>query len=87
MTRSTLKKLKEPLDEPERELHMRRIAASRQQQNESSTIAGRNVFDNEASSFTNSGPKSTPPLKSLRDHSSPNSASLQNPIILPIKET
>ncbi|GJT85523.1 putative ribonuclease H-like domain-containing protein [Tanacetum coccineum] len=74
MTRSTLKKLKESLDELERELHRRRIAASRQQQNESLTIAGRNVFDNEASSSTNSGPKSMPPLKSLRDHSSPNSA-------------
>ncbi|GJW99867.1 hypothetical protein Tco_0183781 [Tanacetum coccineum] len=74
MTRSTVKKLKEPLDEPERELYRRRRVASRQQQNDSLAIAGRNLFDNAASSSTNSGPKPTPPFKSMRKHSSPNSA-------------
>ncbi|GJT39338.1 hypothetical protein Tco_0939203 [Tanacetum coccineum] len=87
MTRSTIKKLKEPLDEPERELHRRRRAASRQQQNDSLAIVGRNLFDNEASSSANSEPKPTPPLKSLREHSSPNLASFQNPIVLLAKQT
>ncbi|GKG10006.1 hypothetical protein Tco_0338752 [Tanacetum coccineum] len=74
MTRNTVKKLKEPREEPERELHRRRKAVSRQQQNDSLAIARRNLFDNEASSFANLGSKPTPPLKSLREHSSPNSA-------------
>ncbi|GJZ28280.1 hypothetical protein Tco_0572927 [Tanacetum coccineum] len=51
MTRSTVKKLEEPLDEPERELHRRRKAASHQQWNESLAIAGRNLFDDEPSSI------------------------------------
>ncbi|GJZ58803.1 hypothetical protein Tco_0614619 [Tanacetum coccineum] len=87
MTRSTVKKLKEPLDEPERELHRRRRAASHQQQNDYLAIAGRNLFENEASSFANSGPKPTPPLKRLREYSYPNSTGFQNLIILPVEQT
>ncbi|GKE58696.1 hypothetical protein Tco_1497881 [Tanacetum coccineum] len=74
MTLSIVKKLKEHLEEPEREMHRLRRATSRQQQNESLAIARRNLFDNEASSFANSRPKPTPPLKSLREHSSPSLA-------------
>ncbi|GJU35595.1 hypothetical protein Tco_1183949 [Tanacetum coccineum] len=86
MTRSTVKKLKEPLDDPERELHRLRRAASRQPQNDSLAIVGRNLFDNKASSSANSEPKPIPPLKSLREHSSPNLASFQNPIVLLAKK-
>ncbi|GJW97879.1 hypothetical protein Tco_0179687 [Tanacetum coccineum] len=53
MTRSTVKKLEEPLDETERELHRRRKAASRQQWNESLAIAERNLFDDETSYVIN----------------------------------
>ncbi|GJT05307.1 retrovirus-related pol polyprotein from transposon TNT 1-94 [Tanacetum coccineum] len=49
MTRSTVKKLTEPLDEPEREFQRLRRAALRQHQNESLAIAGRNLFDDDAS--------------------------------------
>ncbi|GJX00312.1 hypothetical protein Tco_0184225 [Tanacetum coccineum] len=74
MTRSTINKLKEPLEEPEREMHRLRKSASRQQRNESLVIARRNLFNNKASSSANSGPKPMSPLKSMREHSSPNSA-------------
>ncbi|GKA48492.1 hypothetical protein Tco_0741450 [Tanacetum coccineum] len=57
-----VKKLKEPSEEPESELYRHRKATIRQQQNESLDIAGRNLFDNEASPSTNSGPKPTPPI-------------------------
>nr|GEY35711.1 hypothetical protein [Tanacetum cinerariifolium] len=50
---STTKKLTEPLDEPEREFRGLKRAAWRQQQNESLAIAGRNLFDDEASSSNN----------------------------------
>ncbi|GJV23717.1 hypothetical protein Tco_1376412 [Tanacetum coccineum] len=63
MTRSTVKKLNESLEEPEREMHRLRKAASHQQRNESLVIAGRNLFDNKASSSANSGPKPTSHLK------------------------
>ncbi|GJU31706.1 hypothetical protein Tco_1175295 [Tanacetum coccineum] len=53
MTRSTVNKMEEPLDEPERELHRRRKAASHQQRNKSLAIAGRNLFDEEPSSIIN----------------------------------
>nr|GEW29346.1 hypothetical protein [Tanacetum cinerariifolium] len=86
MTRSTVKKLKEPLEEHERELHGHRRVTSHQQQNDSLTIAGRNLLDDEASSPANSGPKPTPPLKSLREHSFPNSVGFQNLIVLLVKE-
>ncbi|GJV00837.1 hypothetical protein Tco_1330107 [Tanacetum coccineum] len=53
MTCSTTKKLMKPLKEPEREFHKRRRAVWRQHQNESLAIAGRNLFEDEASSSTN----------------------------------
>ncbi|GJS77498.1 putative reverse transcriptase domain-containing protein [Tanacetum coccineum] len=67
MTRSTVKKLEEPLDEPERELHRRRKAVSQQQRNESLAIARRNLFDDETSSVINTEVIVTPPIKSLRE--------------------
>ncbi|GJS19106.1 hypothetical protein Tco_0447738 [Tanacetum coccineum] len=87
MTRSIVKKPTEPLEEPERELHRRRKAACRQQRNESLAIAERNLFDDEASSSANSGPNPSSSLKSLREHTSPNSSSFQNPIVLPAEQT
>ncbi|GJW49714.1 hypothetical protein Tco_0558490 [Tanacetum coccineum] len=87
MTCSTTKKLTEPLDEPKREFRRIRRAALCQHQNESLAIAGRNLFDDEASSSNNAGTKPATPLKTLREHSSPNSASFQNPIILLTEQT
>ncbi|GJW36757.1 hypothetical protein Tco_0059677 [Tanacetum coccineum] len=87
MTRSIVKKPTEPLEEPERELHRRRKAACRQQRNESLAIARRNLFDDEASSSANFGPNPSSSLKSLREHSSPNSSGFQNPIVLPAEQT
>ncbi|GKA96443.1 hypothetical protein Tco_0818538 [Tanacetum coccineum] len=87
MTRSIVKKPTEPLEEPERELQRCRKAACRQQRNESLAIAGRNLFDDEASSSANSGPNPSSSLKSLREHSSPNSFGFQNPIVLPAEQT
>ncbi|GJY19961.1 hypothetical protein Tco_0392527 [Tanacetum coccineum] len=83
MTCSTVKKLEEPFKEPEREMHKHRKATSRQQRNESLAIAGRNLFNDEASSSVSSEPKITPLIKSLREHSSPNASSFLNPNILP----
>ncbi|GJY29309.1 hypothetical protein Tco_0405076 [Tanacetum coccineum] len=87
MTRSTVKKLKEPLEKPERDMHRLKRAASRQQRNNSLAIAGRNLFNDEASSSANSEPKPMPSLKSLREHSSPNSAGFQNLIAFPVEQT
>ncbi|GKE94903.1 hypothetical protein Tco_1579758 [Tanacetum coccineum] len=87
MTCSTIKKLMEPLDEPERELRRRRRAAWRQQQNESLAIAERNLFDDEASSSINVGAKPLTLVKTLREHSIPNSPGFQKPIILPAEQT
>ncbi|GKD74352.1 hypothetical protein Tco_1332634 [Tanacetum coccineum] len=87
MTRSTTKKLAEPLDEPEREFHRRRRATWHQQQNESLAIAGRNLFDDEASSSTCAGVKSSTLLKTFLEPSLPNSIGFQNPIILPSEQT
>ncbi|GJU43554.1 hypothetical protein Tco_1200820 [Tanacetum coccineum] len=87
MKRSTVKKLTEPLDEPEREFRRLRRAALRQHQNESLAIAGRNLFDDEASSSNDTKTKPITPLKTLREHSLPNSAGFQNPILLPAKQT
>nr|GEV68049.1 hypothetical protein [Tanacetum cinerariifolium] len=82
MTRSTTKKLTEPLSEPEREFRRRRRAAWRQQQNESLEIARRNLFDDEASSSTYTGAKTSTPLKTLGEHSLPNLVGLksENPV-------
>ncbi|GKD11070.1 putative reverse transcriptase domain-containing protein [Tanacetum coccineum] len=67
MTRSTVKRLTKPLEEPEREFRRLRRAALRSHQNESLAIVGRNLFNDEASSSNNTGPKpSTPPKTLLR---------------------
>ncbi|GJT42013.1 hypothetical protein Tco_0941878 [Tanacetum coccineum] len=87
MTRSTIKKLTEPLEEPEREFHRRTKVACRQQQNESLAIAERNLFDDEASSSANTEPKPLSSSKSVREHSSPNSDGFQNPIVLHVEQT
>ncbi|GJU62576.1 hypothetical protein Tco_1244411 [Tanacetum coccineum] len=86
MTRSTGRRLTKPLDEPEIEFRRRRRAAWRLHQNESLAIAGRNLFDDETSSSNNTRTKSSTPLKTLREHSRPNSSDFQNPIILPIEQ-
>nr|GEZ62105.1 hypothetical protein [Tanacetum cinerariifolium] len=87
MTRSTTKKLTEPLDEPEREFRRLRRAAWRQQQNESLAIAGINLFDDEASSSNNTRVKPSVPSKTLQEHSLPSTAGSQNPIALPAEQT
>ncbi|GKB57008.1 hypothetical protein Tco_0913194 [Tanacetum coccineum] len=87
MTRSTVKKLTKPIDEPEREFQRLRRAALRQHQNVSLAIAERNLFDDDASFSNDNRTKAVTPLKALREHSLPNSASFQNPIILPNKQT
>ncbi|GJY91792.1 DNA-directed DNA polymerase [Tanacetum coccineum] len=87
MTRSTIKKLTEPLDEPEREFQRLRKAALRQHQNESLAIAGRNLFDDEASSSNDIKTKPVTSLETLQEHSLPNLGGFQNPIILPAEQT
>ncbi|GKD84879.1 DNA-directed DNA polymerase [Tanacetum coccineum] len=87
MTRSTVKRLTEPLDEPEREFRRLKIAALRSHQNESLAIAGRNLFDDEASSSNNTGPKPPTPPNTLHEHSRPTSSGLQNPITIPTEQT
>ncbi|GJX08053.1 hypothetical protein Tco_0195985 [Tanacetum coccineum] len=87
MTRSTTKKLTEPLDEPEREFRGLRRAAWQKWKDESLTIAGRNLFDNEASSSNNTGADPINPSKTLRERSLPSSASFQNPITIPAEQT
>nr|GEV98523.1 putative reverse transcriptase domain-containing protein [Tanacetum cinerariifolium] len=84
---ATTKNLAEPLEKPEREFRRRMIAAWRHQQNESLDIAERNLFDDAASSSTSAGVKSSTSLKTLREHSLPNLAGFQNPIILPPDQT
>ncbi|GJT26558.1 hypothetical protein Tco_0906833 [Tanacetum coccineum] len=87
MTRSTVKRLTKPLNEPEREFRRRRKAALRSHQNESLAIAGRNLFDNEASSSYNTGAKPPTPPKTLHKHSHPNSSGFLNPITFPTEQT
>nr|GFC40259.1 hypothetical protein [Tanacetum cinerariifolium] len=87
MTRSTTKKLTEPLDKTKREFHRRRRAAWRQRKNESLAMSGRNLFDDEASSSTNGGAKPLTPIKPLRERSLPSSAGFQNHIIISAEQT
>ncbi|GJY85239.1 retrovirus-related pol polyprotein from transposon TNT 1-94 [Tanacetum coccineum] len=47
----------------------------------------RNLFDEGPSFFPNQKPKSIPPAKNLREHSSPNASGFLNPIILPEEPT
>ncbi|GJZ29409.1 hypothetical protein Tco_0574056 [Tanacetum coccineum] len=49
-------------------------AAMLSHQNESLVIAGRNLFDDEASSSNNTGSKLPTPPKTLHEHSRPNSS-------------
>ncbi|GKD66712.1 DNA-directed DNA polymerase [Tanacetum coccineum] len=78
MTRSTVKWLTKPLDEPEREFWRRRKAALHSHQNESLAIAERNLFDDEASYSYNTGAKPPTPRRTLHEHSHPNSFGLKN---------
>ncbi|GKC14856.1 hypothetical protein Tco_1011638 [Tanacetum coccineum] len=87
MTRSTVRKLTKPLDEPEREFQRLRRAAWRLHQNKSLGIVRRNLFDDDASSFKNPQTKPTTPLKTLQEHFLPNSSIFQNPIVLPSEQT
>ncbi|GJV32246.1 DNA-directed DNA polymerase [Tanacetum coccineum] len=87
MTRSTVKRLAKPLDEPEREFRRRRKAALCKHQNESLAIAGRNLFDDEASSSYNIGAKPPTPPKTLYEHSHLNSSGFLNPIAFPTEQT
>ncbi|GKD02632.1 reverse transcriptase domain-containing protein [Tanacetum coccineum] len=87
MTCSTIKRLTEPLNKPEREFQRHKRAALRSHQNESLAIARRNLFDDEASSSNNTGPKLSTPPKTLHEHSCPTSSSFQNPITIPIDQT
>ncbi|GKA48681.1 hypothetical protein Tco_0741639 [Tanacetum coccineum] len=86
MTRSIVKRLTKPLDEPEREFQRIRRAAYRLQHNKSLVIAGRNLFDDEASSFKNTRVKPPTPPRTLHEHSHPNSSGFQNPITLPVEQ-
>ncbi|GJS84981.1 DNA-directed DNA polymerase [Tanacetum coccineum] len=87
MTRSTVKRLTKPLDEPERELRRRRKAALRSHQNESLAIVERDLFDDEASSSHNTRAKPITPPKTLHKHSHLNSSNFLNPITYPTKKT
>ncbi|GKB82234.1 DNA-directed DNA polymerase [Tanacetum coccineum] len=87
MTRSTVKRLTKPLDEPERGFQRLRKSAIRSHQNESLAIAGRNLFDDNASSSNNTRAKLPTPPKTLHEHSRPNSFGFQNPITFPTKQT
>nr|GEY09258.1 hypothetical protein [Tanacetum cinerariifolium] len=79
---ATIRRLTKPLDEPEKEFQRLRRAAWRLRQNESLAIAGRNLFDDEASSSNDTRTKPSSPLKTLLEHSHPNSSGFQNLIIL-----
>ncbi|GJY93956.1 DNA-directed DNA polymerase [Tanacetum coccineum] len=87
MTRSTIKKLTKPLDEPEREFGRLRRAASRSHQTDSLAITGRNLFKDEASSSNNTEPKPPTPPKTLHEHSRLTSSGFQNPITIPTEQT
>ncbi|GJS51945.1 hypothetical protein Tco_0625307 [Tanacetum coccineum] len=64
-----------------------RRAAWRLHRNELLAISRRNLFDDEASSSNNTRTKPSTPLKTLREHSLPNSFGFQNPIVLPAEQT
>ncbi|GJZ07258.1 hypothetical protein Tco_0541051 [Tanacetum coccineum] len=87
MTRSTVKRLTKPLDEPEREFRRLRRAVLQSHQNESLVIASRNLFNDEASLSNNTGPKPPTPSKTLHEHSHPTSSGFQNPITVPTEQT
>nr|GEX15719.1 hypothetical protein [Tanacetum cinerariifolium] len=78
MTCSTIKRLTKPLDEPKREFQRLRKAAMRSHQNESLAIAGRTLFNDEASFSNNTGAKLPTPPKTLYKHSRLNSFRSKN---------
>ncbi|GJZ72857.1 zinc finger, CCHC-type containing protein [Tanacetum coccineum] len=86
-TITTTLRLTKPLDQPKREFRRLRRVAWRLYQNESLAIAGRNLFDDEASSSNNTKNEPPTPLKTLREHSRPNSSGFQNPITIPTEQT
>ncbi|GKC20182.1 reverse transcriptase domain-containing protein [Tanacetum coccineum] len=87
MTRITIRRLFEPLDEPEQEIHQRRKATRRHPPNESLNIAGRNLFNDRASSSGNAKPVITSVPKTLHKHSRPNQAGFQNSTTFPEEHT
>nr|GEV70926.1 DNA-directed DNA polymerase [Tanacetum cinerariifolium] len=87
MTCSAIQRLTKPLDEPEREFWRRRKAALHLHQNVSLAIAGRNLFDDEASSSYNTEAKPPTLPKTLHEHSHPNSFGFLNPITFPTGQT
>nr|GEX10238.1 DNA-directed DNA polymerase [Tanacetum cinerariifolium] len=87
MIRSTTRRLFEPLDGPEQEIHRRRKSARRHPPNESLNIAGRNIFNEEVSSSRNAEPAITLVPKTLHEHSRPNQAGFQNSITFPEEQT
>ncbi|GJZ30317.1 putative reverse transcriptase domain-containing protein [Tanacetum coccineum] len=87
MTRSTVKRLTKPLDEPKREFRRLKRAGLRSHQNKSLAIAGRNLFDDDASSSNNTGHKPPTPSKTLHEHSHPTSSGFQNPITVSTEQT
>nr|GEW47486.1 hypothetical protein [Tanacetum cinerariifolium] len=70
----------------QREFRRLRRAAWRLQQKEYLAIAGRNIFDDEASSSNNIGTKPPTSPKTLHEHPHPNSSGFQNSIILPAEQ-
>ncbi|GJY65297.1 hypothetical protein Tco_0467535 [Tanacetum coccineum] len=86
MIRSTVKRLTKPLDEPEREFQRRRKATLCSHLNESLAIAGRNLFDDEASSSYNTEANPSTPLKTIHEHSHPNSFGFLNLITFPTEQ-
>ncbi|GJV00896.1 hypothetical protein Tco_1330166 [Tanacetum coccineum] len=56
-------------------------------QNDSLAIAGRNLFNDEASSSNNTEPKPPTPPQTLHEHSYPTSSGFQNLITVPTKQT
>ncbi|GJZ74711.1 DNA-directed DNA polymerase [Tanacetum coccineum] len=87
MACSTVKRLTKPLDEPKIEFRRCRKASLRSYQNESLAIARRNLFDDEASSSYNTGAKPPTTLKTLNEHSHPNSSGFLNPIAFLTEQT
>ncbi|GJZ50528.1 reverse transcriptase domain-containing protein [Tanacetum coccineum] len=59
----------------------------RSHQNESLAIAGRNLFNDEASFSNNTRTKLPTPPKTLHEHSCPNSSGFQNTITFPTEQT
>nr|GEY07871.1 hypothetical protein [Tanacetum cinerariifolium] len=83
----TVKRLTKLLDKPKREFQTLKRAVFRLHQNESLPIARRSLFNDEVSISNNTGTKPPTPLRTLHEHSHPNSSGFQNPIILSARQT